>query len=201
MASRGSGVVGQLLRTLALRLKVSGASPLTPQHIPGDENAMTDVPSRSFGSRPEWHCRNDHELLTMFNEKFPLPNQNSWTVFRPSNAVLTRVISVLQMQPSTMDEWRRLPEQGRHVGEIGPATPRVWEWTLTFRKHRTSGGSEPSQDSRPECEQGSTEEAVKSGVARCLKRSRPLERRFPWPWEKTQPKKATLTSSPQDSNR
>jgi len=49
MASKSSVVAGQLIRALALRLKVKGASPLTPLHISGVQNAMTDIPSRSFG--------------------------------------------------------------------------------------------------------------------------------------------------------
>jgi hypothetical protein len=33
-----------------------------PAHIPGVENQMTDIPSRSFGSNPEWQCCNDDKL-------------------------------------------------------------------------------------------------------------------------------------------
>ena len=50
MAAKGSLVAGQLLRALALRLKARRTSPLTPQHISGTKNRMTDIPSRSFGS-------------------------------------------------------------------------------------------------------------------------------------------------------
>ena len=32
-----------------------------------------------------------------------------------------RVISILRMRISTADKWRRLPEPGKHVSEIGPA--------------------------------------------------------------------------------
>ena len=65
--------------------------PHYPVHIPGKENLMTDIPSRSFGSVTEWYCRNDIELLTMFNTRFPLPRQGSWTVFRLTSNVYTRV--------------------------------------------------------------------------------------------------------------
>jgi hypothetical protein len=47
MAARGSRVAGELLRALALRMKVKKVSPLTPLHIEGKLNAMTDIPSRS----------------------------------------------------------------------------------------------------------------------------------------------------------
>ena len=76
MAAKGSVVAGQLLRALALRLKYSKCSPLTPQHIGGKKNQMTDIPSRSFGSEKQWFCKNDKELQVMFNKLFPLPNQN-----------------------------------------------------------------------------------------------------------------------------
>jgi hypothetical protein len=53
MAARGSLVTSQLLRALALRLKMKRTSPLTPLHIPGPRprNRMTDIPSCSFGSK------------------------------------------------------------------------------------------------------------------------------------------------------
>jgi len=55
LASKSSVVAGQLVRALALRLKTTGASLLTPLHIAGVENAITDIPSRSFGSVNKWH--------------------------------------------------------------------------------------------------------------------------------------------------
>ena len=45
LADRGFLVAMQLVRVLALRLKKAGASPLTPLHISGEENAMTYIPS------------------------------------------------------------------------------------------------------------------------------------------------------------
>jgi hypothetical protein len=80
MAARGSLVADQLLRALALRLKQKHVSPLTPIHIEGKKNDMTDIPSCSFGSIPKWHCKTDQELLTLYNSYFPLPNQNTWTI-------------------------------------------------------------------------------------------------------------------------
>jgi hypothetical protein len=106
LAAKGSLVAGQLLRALALRMKKNRVSPLTPMHIKGEENPMTDIPSRSFGSEAKWHCKTDAELLTLFNSFFPLPNQKSWTVFTLSSDISMRVISLLRMQASSMDEWR-----------------------------------------------------------------------------------------------
>jgi hypothetical protein len=51
--------------------------PAAPVHIPGMENALTDIPLQSFGSAKEWECKTDNDLLTVFNQKFPLPHQAS----------------------------------------------------------------------------------------------------------------------------
>ena len=67
LVARGSLVAMQLVRELKLRLKKSGASMLTPLNIAGEENSMTDIPSHSFGSNLAWFCKNDTELLNLFN--------------------------------------------------------------------------------------------------------------------------------------
>ncbi len=46
-----------------------------------------DIPSWSFGSKPKWHCRSNTNLLTLFNNLFPIPPQNSWTVIQVSYTV------------------------------------------------------------------------------------------------------------------
>ena len=119
MATRRDGVAGELLRALALRLKESKVSPLTALHVPGIQNAMTDIPSCSFGSEPKWHCTNDTDFLNLFNKHFPLPQQASWTVYRPSLDLCMKVLSVLRMKHLPMEEWRRLPRHGKHIGKIG----------------------------------------------------------------------------------
>ncbi len=104
LATRGSLVSAHLIWALALRLKLKGTCPLTPLHIAGEENLMTDIPSRSFGSEPKWCCKSNHDLLTLFNTLFPLPSQNSWTVFQLSSAISMRVTSVLLMKDFTLEE-------------------------------------------------------------------------------------------------
>jgi hypothetical protein len=104
--TRTSRVAAQLVRALALRLniQIQQTCPLTPVHIPGVKNALTDIPLHSFGSVKEWECKSDTEFLTLFNKKFPLPQQASWTVFRFGSKVITRVISALQMKGITLAE-------------------------------------------------------------------------------------------------
>ena len=147
MAAKSSAVAGQLVRALALRMKMRGVSPLTPLHVEGKRNAMTDIPSRSFGTVKQWHCKTDAQLKSLFDRSFPLPNQRSWTVFRPSSRVFTKVLSVLWIQPITMAEWRRLPAPGRFIGEIGPSSALLWKWTLFYRDARIGQRYEASQDS------------------------------------------------------
>jgi hypothetical protein len=133
MGSRKSRVAAQLVRALALQLNIKQTCPLTPVHIPGVENALTDIPSRSFGSLKEWECNSDNDLLTLFNTKFPLPQQASWTVFRFGTKVTMRVISALQMKGITLAEWQQLPKIGKHIGQIGPDMSDLWDWTLSYR--------------------------------------------------------------------
>jgi hypothetical protein len=50
LATCGSLVLANLIRALALRLKLHGTCPITPLHIAGEENSMTDIPLHLFGS-------------------------------------------------------------------------------------------------------------------------------------------------------
>jgi len=58
---------------------------------------MTDIPSQLFGSNPAWLCKTNDELLTLFNNHFPLPNQAHWTVFSPY-AVSMNFMTMLKMK-------------------------------------------------------------------------------------------------------
>jgi len=73
LATWGTMVSAHLIRALALQLKLNGTCPITPLHIAGEENSMTDIPSRSFGSEPKWHCKSNTNLLILFNNLFPFP--------------------------------------------------------------------------------------------------------------------------------
>ena len=201
MASRRSLVAEQLVRALALRLKNAGASPLTPFHIRGIHNALTDIPSRSWGSVPKWKCDSHDALRNMFNSRFPLPNKASWTVYQPSTAISTRVISALRHKRLSMDEWRRLPPRGKSIGPIGPAMSNLWEWTLSFRENPTKTASSPSPDSPPEYERGSSVTENKSELEQFLRQSQPLARRFPWPSAPTLQNKSVPRSSRPDSSK
>jgi len=181
LTSKSSAVAGQLLRALALRLKLKEASPLTPLHIRGIENAITDIPSRSFGSNPAYFCETDDDLKKLFNSKFPLPNQTSWNVYQLSLRTSMRVISILRMNTSSADAWRRLPKAGKHLGATGPAMSGLWEWTLSWRKPDTTTQSDASPASERESELAITVEENRFRLRQSLARSRPLARLLRWP--------------------
>ena len=183
MAAKHSTIAMQLLRALALRLQLAEASPLIPLHIPGMDNAMTDIPSRSFGSDPKWHCKTTEQFLTLFNQSFPLPNQESWTIYHISSKLATRVISILRTQDFTMDEWRRLPIKGTLIGTVGSPMSFLWEWTHTYRKPRTNTESAHYPDTPHESVLGTMDEENRSALVQSLALSRPLARRSPWPAE------------------
>ena len=179
-ASKRSKAANRLLRAMALRLRVNHASPLVTRHIAGDRNALGDIPSRSFGSVPEWHCETDEDLRSLMNARFPLPNQQSWSVFRPSFDLSMKLISVLRMRPSTTDAWRRLPRAGKHVGTIGAATSHLWEWTLGFRELRTPTECDASAGLPTTSAADATAEAARLQLQQSVALSRPLARRSLW---------------------
>ena len=181
LATKGSMVSAHLIRALALRLKLNGTCPITPLHIAGKENSMTDIPSCSFGSKPRWFCKTNSDLLTLHNTLFPLPHQNSWTVFQISYPAGMRVTFVLQTKDFTLDKWRQLPKVGKHVGGVGQPMLRLWEWTLSYRTPRSQSESASSKALPDAFGQVTTVEENKSKLEAYLAQLRPLDRRSHWP--------------------
>ncbi len=175
LALKRSKVATHLIQALAMYLKTNRTCPLTPMHIPGHQHTIAAIPSCSFGSHPAWHCATDSNVLTLFNSMFPLPNQQSWTVFCPNYKVAMHVISALRMQPLKLDGWRRLPKVGRHVGKIGAPTFSLWEWIHTCNTPLSKSASDVL------LEQVSLAGDKRCKVAWFLAQSQPLARRLPWP--------------------
>ena len=182
MTSSKSKIAAALLRILAVRLERVQASPLTPLHIPGDENAITDIPSRSFGRKAKWHCETDTDFLTLFDSKFPLPSQNCWTLYHLPNEITSKLISVLLTQRSEPEEWRRLPKGKTSSGKHGVDMQHLWEWTLTCRKipSSTAHASGLSVDLQAELRLATSATAARLALERSLRLSQPLVRRFQW---------------------
>jgi hypothetical protein len=120
LASWHSIVAANLVAALALCLKKLRCCLLTPQHIKGKENTITDIPSRLFGSVPQWHFKSNNDLQTFFNSHFPLPNQTSWNIFQLHSNVAMCVILILRTKHFLLDEWQRLPKIGSLTGTTGP---------------------------------------------------------------------------------
>jgi hypothetical protein len=188
MACCSSLVAEQLIRVLALRFNLQKVCLITTLHIAGDQKSMTNIPSRSFGSEQKWHFKSELDLLNFFNCHFTLPLQNSWTVCQPTSAIATHVISVLQMTPFTLDDWRQLPAAGKNIGSTGKSTRLLWEWTLTFRVPTSKNGSDSSPGSRHESEQAIMVTENKLKTAQSVAGLRPLGRRLLWPVTPTLPK-------------
>jgi hypothetical protein len=176
LASKSSVIAARLIHALSLRMKQTHACPITTLHIPGKENAISNIPSRSFGSVPAWHCTSHKIVLTLFNSTFPLPQQNSWTVFQPTSKICTRLTSLMLTKHSTLDEWRRLPNVGQHIGCTGAATANLWEWTLTFRKPPSNTKYDASQALRCKSDGETTVNIALSTLKQSVALSCPLAR-------------------------
>ena len=188
MACRSSLIAEQLIRVLALRINAQKSCPLTTLHIAGDQNTMTDIPSRSFGSESKWHFKNENDLLTFFNSSFPLPNKNSWSVCQPTSKIAMRVISILRIVPFTLDDWRRLPAVAKNIGTVGRPTRRLWEWTHTFRIQASQPKCDASQGSWHASAQDIMVKESKLRIAQSVARLQPLARRSRWPATITLPR-------------
>lgn len=94
LAVKSSLAAMQLIHTKALQLQITKALPLTTLHIAVQQKSMMDIPSRSFGSKAKWHCASNESFLTLYNSLFPLPTQESWTLFRLSLQQVQRVLLI-----------------------------------------------------------------------------------------------------------
>ena len=182
LASKQSKTAGGLLRALSFRMRQKRASPLTALHIRGKHNSIADIPSRSFGGTPAWHCRDDKSFLTLFDNKFPLPQQNSWQLFQIAPGVVTRVISILRTTDTAMDAWLRLPNLGKSIGGIGKPMSGLYQWSLTYRQPPPGSktASERSQVLLATSDRDSAAEDARLQLQTALRLSQPLVRRSPW---------------------
>jgi hypothetical protein len=178
LASRHSIVAANLVAALALCLKKLRCCLLMPQHIKGKENTITDIPSCSFDSVPQWHFKLNNDFQTFFNSHFPLPNQTSWNVFELHSDVAMHVIWILRTKHFSLDEWWQLPKIGSLTGITGPNMSHLWDWTLTYRTHHLHGKSEHSQDLQCEHDKERSVQAAKSSLEQSLAISHPLARQL-----------------------
>ena len=138
---------------------------------------MTNIPSHSFGSEPKWNCKTNANLLLFLNDKFTLPKKTSWTVLHPKKEICMKLLSVMRMEVTTMEEWNRQGKIGKNTGEIGAPSSHLWEWTLSYRIPHFETRSAACQDLEAYCERDILVGANKFKLAQLLALSLPLERR------------------------
>mmetsp|Transcript_15405 Transcript_15405/g.35256 ORF Transcript_15405/g.35256 Transcript_15405/m.35256 type:complete len:556 (-) Transcript_15405:1075-2742(-) len=187
MASKRSVPAGELLRVLARRLCATKACPITPLHIPGRHNRISDIPSRSFGYKREWHFVNDSDFLTFFNSQFPLPHKQLWQMCRPSTKISSRICHSLLMPGSGTHDWRRLPTLATNIGGTGSSSRGLWNWILTSTQERshTTSESEHSRSLGQPSDKAFTETVNRLLAEQLARQSPPLDRRSPWLGEVT----------------
>ena len=182
MASKRSRPAGELLRVLARRLFATKACPITPLHIPGRHNRISDIPSRSFGYKKEWHFVDDNEFLTFFNSQFPLPDQQLWQMCQPSTKISSRICHSLLTPGSGTLDWRKLPKLATNIGGTGSSSRGLWEWILTSTQELspTTNGSGPSPSSGQPSDKDFMATVNKLLAEQLARQSPPLDRRSPW---------------------
>ena len=111
MAANISLVASQLLQALVLKLKLKlkKVSLLTPLHIQGKDHPITDIPSHSFGSEPQWHCPTDADLLTLFNREGKPPQPAILDSIPPLIQKENAFPLWLHHQSRTWTLWTRMP--------------------------------------------------------------------------------------------
>jgi hypothetical protein len=109
LRTSSSPVAGRLLRLIGMCIHARQSSGLTPVHIAGDDNQMSDVISRSFKHGKFFHAQNN--LTSYFNVHFPL-QEHSWTEFHLPKELTALVISCLHGVQLPLEQLLRLPVLG-----------------------------------------------------------------------------------------
>jgi hypothetical protein len=115
-----SKVAARLLRILSLRLHARRASSLLPMNIAGEDNDMADVVSRSFKGGKFFKYNTN--IVSYFNQHFPLAKPSSWTEFHMPPRLLSLVTSSLRGKQLPMESFLRPPEIGKNIGATGATT-------------------------------------------------------------------------------
>jgi hypothetical protein len=110
------------------------------------------------------------------NLLFPLPNQNSWTIFHLNCKVVTCVTSALQTTPFDLAKWRGLPKVRRHIGKIGAPMSNLWGWIRTLTTHPSKPKCNASRDLPSAYNQNSLDRDDRYKVVQSLRQSQPLAR-------------------------
>jgi hypothetical protein len=193
---------GQLLtRALFLRFVIEQTSPLAPLNIPGRENKLADLPSRSFrAGKADNYCLSDLAFLDFFNSKFPLTQNKSWLALRPRDKLSWLVCSALRLERVGTESWTRLPKYSCDIGRTGSSSAgRTVTWTPFSPTSQNTSELTTSAPSLLGYEKGMRVEDVKSELGRFRTRWQPSARPSNWTADQTPStsrKRTAPTSTP-----
>ncbi|HEY9815755.1 MAG TPA: hypothetical protein V6D20_08145, partial [Candidatus Obscuribacterales bacterium] len=205
LSSTNSVVGQQLTRALALIYTAAQCSPLAPLPISGEHNKMADLSSRSFKKTRAvgTYTLDDHAFLTKFNTDFPLTQESSWLLLRPSTKLSSLVFGTLQGVHVRPGSWLRLPKRACDIGSIGSTSATSLEWTPSSPTSVDQHNLTTSACSLRGLEKGMQEEDIKSGLAQFRKRFAPSAKLWNWLGTPTPPTSQGLmenSSTPSTSN-
>jgi hypothetical protein len=193
LSSSKSAIAGRLTRALAMRIHANEASPLISVSIAGVKNRMADVASRTFSRHAvasDTFTISDTDFLQSFSNTFPLQD-GSWSIFRVSNKLSSRIFSELRGTTSTLGSWLQITTKGSAIGSIGRSTsvPSV-DWTPCSPMCQTPSESTSFSVSLSGSGEAITGTAIKSELAPFKSRFVPSERRSNWMDSQTPPTEA-----------
>ncbi len=113
-----SRIAARLLRVLSLRMHKRRASSVLTEHYSGEYNGMADCTSRSFKDGTAFSL-NNKSLTDFFNEKFPLPQSESWRELVLPPELTSRVISCVRSETFNVGSLLRLPRIDKNTGNTG----------------------------------------------------------------------------------
>jgi hypothetical protein len=121
--SAHAAIAGRLTRALlALRIHANEALPLISVSISGvDTTMLADVSSRTFNrnaASTNSFKISDEDFLHFFADSFPLHN-DSWSVFRLSDKLSSRIFSELRGRTSALGSWLQITMSGSAIGRFG----------------------------------------------------------------------------------
>ena len=170
-------IAGHLLKALATRLHVHQAAPLLTVGIPGIENTMADVASRSFIDTT--YTKSNKSFLQTFSDQFPLKT-TCWKEFHICQRVYSRVISCLRGEPLTMASWLKIPRQEKNIGLIGNITQHSTTKIHTSKPAPMQNKSSSSWLLLLGSGQATTEKESRLPYKQLLKRLQPSPRPANW---------------------
>ena len=187
--SSKSRVGQQLTRALALQMIINQSSHLAAMSIPGKDNDLADLASRSFkqtGVQGNYNL-SDEAFLTKFNLDFPLTQDNSWLMLRLNTRLSSLVFTSLRDTPVPTGSWLRLTECGCDILPIGSTSAKSNGWTPFSEDLQTKCSLKPSLVSLSTSVKGMQDDEIKSGLAQFRRRWAPSPRPSRWTTGPTPP--------------